>query len=207
MGCLLQPPGRLSCFEVPLRALWYPLNRFIVLILASSDELLVLATMWDLAKTFFHRESTKALKGIIHSSWRSFRNIHLEEGWQRGWGQSDRWWDLKGGLPDHLAIPPNTSFGANTCTITSLPDSVFLFDLLSLSCLPPSFLSFWQYNMACGTVVPWPGIKPWPTAVKAQNPNHWTTREFSLTCFLDGLKPSNQKMGNVFFFLTEVERW
>ena len=32
--------------------------------------------------------------------------------------------------------------------------------------------------MACGILVPWPGIEPGATAVKAPSPNHWTTREF-----------------------------
>ena len=34
------------------------------------------------------------------------------------------------------------------------------------------------YHAACGILVPPPGIKPRPMAVKAQNPNHWTAREF-----------------------------
>ena len=32
--------------------------------------------------------------------------------------------------------------------------------------------------MACGALVPRPGIEPVPPAVEAQSPNHWTTREF-----------------------------
>ena len=32
--------------------------------------------------------------------------------------------------------------------------------------------------MAGGILVPQPGIEPGPLAVKAQNPNHWTAREF-----------------------------
>ena len=31
--------------------------------------------------------------------------------------------------------------------------------------------------MACGILVPQPGIEPGPTAVKAPSPNHWTTRD------------------------------
>ena len=31
---------------------------------------------------------------------------------------------------------------------------------------------------ACGILVPQPGIKPRSSAVRAQSPNHWTTREF-----------------------------
>ena len=159
--------------------------------------------MWDLANTFFHRESTKALKGVIHSSWRSFRDIHPEEGWQRGWGQSDRWWDLRGGLPDHLDIPSNTSYGAKH--LYNNQSSRFCFSVWpafssSLSSLPPSLTiqhGLWNHGSLTR-------IEPWPTAVKAQSRNPWTTREFSLTCFLGGLKPSNQKMGDVFFFPMEV---
>ena len=33
--------------------------------------------------------------------------------------------------------------------------------------------------MACGILVPWPGIKPAPPAMEVQSPNHWTTREFT----------------------------
>ena len=31
--------------------------------------------------------------------------------------------------------------------------------------------------MACGILVPQPGIKPTPPAVEAQSRNHWTARE------------------------------
>ena len=31
---------------------------------------------------------------------------------------------------------------------------------------------------ACGNLVPQPGIKPGPSAVREQSPNHGTTREF-----------------------------
>ena len=39
--------------------------------------------------------------------------------------------------------------------------------------------------MACGILVPWPGIEPGPAAVKAQSPNYWATREFLKTFILD----------------------
>ena len=32
-------------------------------------------------------------------------------------------------------------------------------------------------SVACGILVPWPGIKPEPLAVEAWSPNYWTTRE------------------------------
>ena len=37
---------------------------------------------------------------------------------------------------------------------------------------------FWLHNVANGILVPWPGIEPGPSAVKAWIPNHSTTREF-----------------------------
>ena len=37
---------------------------------------------------------------------------------------------------------------------------------------------FWSCHVACEILVPQPGIKPVPPAVKARSPNHWTTREF-----------------------------
>ena len=47
---------------------------------------------------------------------------------------------------------------------------------------------FWTHLMACGVLVPQPGIEPGPLSVKAQSPNHWTAREFPIfklcTCCL-----------------------
>ena len=37
---------------------------------------------------------------------------------------------------------------------------------------------FWLHHVACGILVPQPGIKPRPSAVRAWSPNHWTSREF-----------------------------
>jgi len=54
-----------------------------------------------------------------------------------------------------------------------------------------------SYPVACGILVPWPGIKPEPPAVEAWSPSHWTTREFIspfsylkikyFTCHLDDM--------------------
>ena len=35
--------------------------------------------------------------------------------------------------------------------------------------------------MARGILVPWPEIEPASSAVRAWSPNHWTTREFSVS--------------------------
>ena len=40
------------------------------------------------------------------------------------------------------------------------------------------FLCIWLSCVACGILVPPPGIKPGPLAIKAWSPNHWTAREF-----------------------------
>ena len=37
--------------------------------------------------------------------------------------------------------------------------------------------------MACGILVPRPGIEPLPPAMEAQTLNHWTTREFPVFDF------------------------
>ena len=49
------------------------------------------------------------------------------------------------------------------------------------------FFSFWLCLVACGILVPQPGIKSRVLAVKEWSPNHWTAREFpsvSVFCFL-----------------------
>ena len=46
------------------------------------------------------------------------------------------------------------------------------------------FFFFQLYCMACRILVPWPGIEFTPSAVKRQNPNHWTPRKFpTIPCF------------------------
>ena len=41
-----------------------------------------------------------------------------------------------------------------------------------------SIFVFWPYHMTCEILVPQPGIELWPSAVRTQSSNHWTTREF-----------------------------
>ena len=40
------------------------------------------------------------------------------------------------------------------------------------------FFFMWPYHAACGISGPQPRTEPRPLAMKAQSPNHWTTREF-----------------------------
>ena len=38
--------------------------------------------------------------------------------------------------------------------------------------------------MACGTLVPQPGVEPVPPAVQGQSPDHWTAREVPVATHL-----------------------
>ena len=47
---------------------------------------------------------------------------------------------------------------------------------------------FLPHRVARGILVPWPGVEPETSAVKAQSPNHWSTREFpSFVIFIWGI--------------------
>ena len=39
------------------------------------------------------------------------------------------------------------------------------------------FFFFLPHHLVCEILIPWPGIKPRPSAVEAQSPNHWTARK------------------------------
>ena len=43
---------------------------------------------------------------------------------------------------------------------------------------PKLLLLFWPHREACGILVPLPGTEPWPLAVEARGPNHWTASEY-----------------------------
>ena len=53
-------------------------------------------------------------------------------------------------------------------------------------CLLFLSFTFWlSPTVACGILVPWPGIDSVPPALEAWRPNHWTTREVPLlSCFV-----------------------
>ena len=65
----------------------------------------------------------------------------------------------------------------------------------------PQLLGFFGLpHRACGISVPQPGVKPTPSTVKVQSPNHWTARKFpskSLLC-------SFYKWGNWYFEAKEI---
>ena len=39
---------------------------------------------------------------------------------------------------------------------------------------------FWLHLAACRVLVLWSGVEPWPSVMKVQRSNHWTTREFQI---------------------------
>ena len=52
--------------------------------------------------------------------------------------------------------------------------------LSSASFISLKIFIYWLYFTVCGILVPWPGIEPGSTAVKALSFNHWTTSRFPL---------------------------
>ena len=73
------------------------------------------------------------------------------------------------------------------------------------------YFYFWLFCTACRTLVPWPGIKPWPKAVEVQNPTHWITRQlpcntfyknFSITCHPSTIPQQNKQTNPVAFIST-----
>ena len=51
-------------------------------------------------------------------------------------------------------------------------------------CIPQClFVYFWPHHLVCRILIPWPGVEPWPVAVKAWSPDPWTTREFLSSVF------------------------
>ena len=76
---------------------------------------------------------------------------------------------------------PNKANSHTTCTVTQRYQNVtfitqphlVLFYYLKIFLL-------WPHHMACGILVPQPGIKPVSSAVRVQSPNHGTTGEFPL---------------------------
>ena len=58
-------------------------------------------------------------------------------------------------------------------TIQSVKLKLFVLNVCVCVCV---CVFYGLYHMACGILVPQPGIKPGPLAVKVQSPNHWTVR-------------------------------
>ena len=59
-------------------------------------------------------------------------------------------------------------------------------------------LVLWLRLVACGVLVPEPGVKPLPSVLEAQNLNHWTTWEVLKAATI---KNSHQYQETTFAFL------
>ena len=68
------------------------------------------------------------------------------------------WQDVRGSLADQKLKSSN--YGLPFCKM------IFANDF------------FWSCHIACGMLVPQPGIKPVALAVEGRSSNHWTTRQF-----------------------------
>ena len=77
-------------------------------------------------------------------------------------------------------IPPQSSSISRTLVTPtwlhkSNPAPLLLLRLYSLSLFFKIY--FWQYCVACGIFVPWPGIEPTSLVLEALSLSHWTARE------------------------------
>ena len=60
--------------------------------------------------------------------------------------------------------------------------TIYFVEKIIVSCL-----DYFFGCVACGILVPRPGIEPVPPAVEAWSPNHWTVREFPIWIFFCNL--------------------
>ena len=90
------------------------------------------------------------------------------------------------GVCNQLALDYLLVKQKGVCTVTN----TFYLAVLGLSCsIQDLCWLLWVLVVACGIfscdmwdLVPWPGIKPRPHALRAQSLNHWTTREVPPYC-------------------------
>ena len=74
---------------------------------------------------------------------------------------------------------------------------------------PSTFFFFMASLCGCGILVPWPGIEPRSSAVKAQGSNHWTVRKVPKPATSDCQITSHQHSElswNKWIFWTSLER-
>ena len=64
-------------------------------------------------------------------------------------------------------------------------ERLIIFQVLMVLFLFLFHFFFWPCCTACGILVPHPGIEPRPLAVKMWSPNHWTSKEFLDSFFLN----------------------
>jgi len=114
--------------------------------------------------------------------WRGSRSVVSDSSWLHGLQPTRllRPWDFPGkstGVGCHclLQFELIIHFSKVTVTTGQIGDQL-AFAIIQKYCL---LIYFWLCHIACGTLVPWPGIKPVSPAVEMCSPNHWTVKEFS----------------------------
>ena len=75
--------------------------------------------------------------------------------------------------------------------VNDFPSGAYLLALWDSSYPRFIFIYFWPWYVACGILVPGPGIEPVPPTVEAQSLNHWTTREVPYPHFIVEEKSKN----------------
>ena len=61
------------------------------------------------------------------------------------------------------------------------------------------FFVFWLRCMACGILVPRPGIKPVSPALEAWSFNHWTTREVPRPNLSNNVEPEKKEVSDYIY--------
>ena len=112
-------------------------------------------------------------RGLLERSWKRPWQGHLDTTHLDQWMRAGETMGLHGVW--RLSLPHVALSARNTYPVLPGMPSTFLF--LVNTYLVFFCFFFWPRHVACGILVPWPGIKPGPPAVKARSPNHWTTRE------------------------------
>ena len=85
--------------------------------------------------------------------------------------------------------------------IWTINDIMALPHQLWTACLPTLHFSFFPDVLpACGILVFQLGTESSPSAVKAQSPNHWTTRNSTTLSFKQEIKENPKQFQSLFFF-------
>ena len=121
-----------------------------------------------------------------HTLWsRSTRQASHVVHFSFGWLQVGTPLSLSSALSPDLPGRPALVLGSETPSLPSLGNGTrmkplgplpgrFVFRVRVISSQAAFFLFYWPSHEAYGILVPWPGIKSGPLAVRAQRPHHWT---------------------------------
>ena len=125
-----------------------------------------------LQKKSVKEQRNRKLENLTHSSWgaeTTFETTRNPKGF---------WW-CKDNLFMYLSSLLDSFRGATASLRFWFPGSAWHMKGTSSIYIKYVFFFLWPCLAAYGILVLWTGIKPGPLAVRAWNPNHWSTREFS----------------------------